>query len=710
MRAYALAAIVLLLIVALIAPVCANTTYSSIAGVIRNEAGAASPGVEVSLYQAGVLKRTGVTGADGVYAFNELLPGTYVVVPRAAGLAFDPAHRVVTVPSDCTTADFTALARTHYISGLVTNTEGTPLLGVTMNLYQSGVFKRSTTTNGAGAYAFLELTAGTYCVAPVGATGAFDPAYRSVSVPPDNATADFTANTQTYTISGVIKTVGGTAVPGLTVNLYQAGALQQTAVTDAEGRYTFSELPLGTYVVVPTGAGVSFDPASRSVTLPPSTTTADFTARSQTYAISGLVVKPNLTPPPDLTPLPGIGVSLYQAGVLKQTAVTDGTGRYIFSGLTAGTYSVLPTTGGYTFSPASRAVTVGPGTAKAHFVATPLPSTISGVIKSVGGTTAPGLTVNLYQSGVLKQTALTDAEGRYTFNDVAAGTYVVKPAYVGLIFDPAHRVITVPPSATTANFTAVAIAYSISGTIKTASGTALAGVTVALYQGDTQKATTTTNAEGRYYFTDLVASTYSVRPLGELLTFDPANRTMTLPPSTSTANFVAGYLICGTVKTAEGVGIPGVSVGLYKDGSLVASRTTYSNGRYYFLNLDAGAYSVAPLMTGVVFDPAARAVAIPPSATGVDFVGIGSVYTISGQVTTHAGAAVAEVTVRLYRAGTLVGATATNSEGRYTFAHLEAGTYVVIPSRTHMTFNPTRLVVTLPPGTTTADFTGTATE
>ncbi|MCE5237033.1 carboxypeptidase regulatory-like domain-containing protein [bacterium] len=684
-------------------------TYSSIAGVIRNEAGAASPGVEVSLYQAGVLKRTGVTEADGVYTFSELLPGTYVVVPRAAGFGFDPAHRVVTVPPECTTANFTALARTHYISGVVKNTEGAPLLGVTMNLYQCGVFKRSTATNGAGAYAFLELTAGTYSVQPAGAGLAFDPATRSITVPPDCDTADFTVNTHPSTVSGVIR-LGDAALPDVTVNLYQGGALKQTALTDGTGRYTFSELAPGTYVVVPTGTGLSFDPACRSVTVPPSTTTADFTAAPQTYTISGLIVKPNLTPPPDLTPLPGIGVSLYQAGVLKQTALTDGTGRYTFSGLTAGAYLVLPTTSGYTFDPASRAVTVGPSTTKAHFAATPLPSTISGVIKSVGGTTRPGLTVNLYQAGVLKQTALTDAEGRYTFSEVVAGTYVVKPAYVGLIFDPAHRVITVPPSTSTANFTAVAIAYSISGTIKTASGTALAGVTVALYQGDIQKATTTTNAEGRYCFADLVASTYSVRPLGELLTFDPANRTIALPPSTSTANFVAGYLICGTVKTAEGVGIAGVSVGLYKDGSLVASRTTSSNGRYYFLNLDAGAYSVAPLMAGVIFDPAVRAVVLPPSATGVDFVGIGSVYTISGQVTTHAGAAVAEVTVRLYRAGTLVGATATNNEGRYTFAHLEAGTYVVIPSRTHMTFNPTRLVVTLPPGTTTADFTGATTE
>jgi len=702
-RAYALAAIVLLLIVALIAPVCANTTYSSIAGVIRNEAGAASPGVEVSLYQAGVLKRTGVTGADGVYAFNELLPGTYVVVPRAAGLAFDPAHRVVTVPSDCTTADFTALARTHYISGLVTNTEGTPLLGVTVNLYRHGVFMRSTATNGAGAYAFLELTAGTYSVQPAGAGLAFAPASRSITVPPDCDTADFTANTGPSTISGVIR-LGDAALPGVTVNLYQGGALKQTAVTNDEGRYTFSELAPGTYVVVPTGAGLAFDPASRSVTVPPSTTTADFSARSQTYTISGVIR--NATG----TPLSGIGVSLYQAGVLKRTGVTNAEGRYTFGELTAGAYLVLPAASGHSFDPASRSVTVGPSTTTADFTAAAVPSTISGVIKTVGGTVAPGLTVNLYQAGVLKQTALTDAEGRYTFSEVVAGTYVVKPAYVGLIFEPAHRVITVPPSTTTANFTAVAVAYSISGTIKTASGTALAGVTVALYQGDIQKATTTTNAEGRYYFANLVASTYSVRPLGELLTFDPANRTITLPPSTSTANFVAGYLVCGAVKTAEGVGIPGVSVGLYKDGSLVASRTTASNGCYYFLNLDAGAYSVAPLMAGVIFDPAVRAVVLPPSATDVDFVGIGSVYTISGQVTTHAGAAVAEVTVRLYRAGTLVGATATNNEGRYTFAHLEAGTYVVIPSRTHMTFSPTRLVVTLPPGTTTADFTGTATE
>jgi formylglycine-generating enzyme required for sulfatase activity len=67
-----------------------------------------------------------------------------------------------------------------------------------------------------------------------------------------------------------------------------------------------------------------------------------------------------------------VGSSTTQAAVLRQTAanyavVTDSNGNYTFSGLPAGTYTILPDQPGQTFSPASRSVTVPPNASGINF-------------------------------------------------------------------------------------------------------------------------------------------------------------------------------------------------------------------------------------------------------------------------------------------------------------------------------------------------------
>ena len=51
-------------------------------------------------------------------------------------------------------------------------------------------------------------------------------------------------------------------------------------------------------------------------------------------------------------------------GAARSTTVTDGDGKYSFSGLASGTYTITPTQGGYTCSPARATVTLN-GTSEA---------------------------------------------------------------------------------------------------------------------------------------------------------------------------------------------------------------------------------------------------------------------------------------------------------------------------------------------------------
>jgi len=79
-----------------------------------------------------------------------------------------------------------------------------------------------------------------------------------------------------------------------------------------------------------------------------------------TYSISGRVVDPSGNP------IPGVTISDHTG----RTTTTGSDGRYILSGLAAGTYTITPAKSGYIFSPASRTVTVPPDGIGVDFVGT----------------------------------------------------------------------------------------------------------------------------------------------------------------------------------------------------------------------------------------------------------------------------------------------------------------------------------------------------
>ncbi|MFQ5435052.1 MAG: carboxypeptidase regulatory-like domain-containing protein [Anaerolineae bacterium] len=82
-----------------------------------------------------------------------------------------------------------------------------------------------------------------------------------------------------------------------------------------------------------------------------------------TYAISGQVLDNG-------SPVSGVTLSLNTGAV----TTTDANGRYQFSTLPAGTYTITPAKTGYTFIPTSRTVTLPPDAANVDFTAVPNPT------------------------------------------------------------------------------------------------------------------------------------------------------------------------------------------------------------------------------------------------------------------------------------------------------------------------------------------------
>jgi protocatechuate 3,4-dioxygenase beta subunit len=607
-----------------------TTTYATagtISGVIRNGSGVAVSGLSVGLYQGTTLSKSATTNADGRYYFTDVANGLWLVRPSHTGHSFAPLYRSLTVPPDVTNADFTVSesATTSAISGVIRNGTGAAVAGVSVGLYKGDALQKSATTNADGRYYFTELAAGAYVVMASQTGKSFSPAYRAITVPPTVTNADFTmSEVAGSAISGVIRNGAGSPVASISVGLYQADVLKKSATTNADGRYYFTELAAGSYVVKPAQTGKIFSPAERTIAVPPTTSIADFTVtETATSVISGIVKTATGVG------VANISVGLYQGDVLLRSTTTITNGRYYFTGLATGAYVVRPTQTDRTFDPVHRAVTVPPTVTNADFTITEAAITaISGVVRTAAGAAVAGVSVGLYQADVLKGSTTTNADGRYYFTGLASGAYVVRPAQIGTVFDPLQKVFIVPPAVTNGDFviTETPVLSAISGVIRNANEVPMLGVTVGLFQGDVSRGTSITNGDGRYYFTGLAAGTYVVKPVKSGVVFDPLTKSVTVPPTTSIVNFKGttvetGSAIAGQIKNLAGTPLQGVSVSLYLHDVLKKSGTTNAEGRYYFTGLESGTYVVRPAKEGLIFDPLAKAVTVPPTTSVVNFTG-----------------------------------------------------------------------------------------
>src|SRR5262249_55828685 len=101
---------------------------------------------------------------------------------------------------------------------------------------------------------------------------------------------------------------------------------------------------------------------------------------------------------------------------------TSPAGAYTVSGLGAGTYTVIPSLAGYSFTPANRPVTITAASVTGiDFAAAVNTFSISGTITS-GGVGLGG--VRVVAGGVAATTSLT---GAYTISGLPAGPYTVVP-------------------------------------------------------------------------------------------------------------------------------------------------------------------------------------------------------------------------------------------------------------------------------------------
>jgi hypothetical protein len=642
-------ALVVLLGIFTASNVCAAAATYSISGTVKTASGGVITGATVTL--SGTATATATVDASGNYTFTGLAPGSYTVTPSNPGYSFTPVSKKVTVNNaNIISLNFTGA--TYSISGTVKTASGAVISGVTVSL--SGTATASATVDDSGNYTFTGLAKGSYTVAPINSGYSFTPVSKKVKITnADIIRLNFTG--ASYSISGTVKTASRAAIPGITITLN--GPSTATATTDASGNFALTGLAMGSYTVTPSGGGYTFKPASRRVKITRAAITGqNFTG---TTVISGSVTTS------DGVAMPGVTMKL--SGAKSARTTTDALGNYIFTGLNYGSYKVTPSKQNYTFTPANSTVILSSANGSGQdFTGEETTYSISGTVVTSPYTPIPGVTVTLIGAQAL--TATTDESGNYTFTGLANGSYTITPNGTGYIFKPVSRQVKIKSANITGqNFTGTTL--SISGTVRTLAKASISGVTITL--SGAADATTTTNASGAYTFTGLLKGSYTVTPSNTGYTFTPDSRAVEVTDTDIKGqDFAAATFISGSVKTADGTALPGVTVTLFGGGSNVTA-TTNGSGNYTFTGLAKGSYTITPSLTGYTFTPATRAIRLATvSGTGQDFTGTvttGSVtraHSLLGGVAA-VGSPIADATVLLKFAGGSALTATTGNDGAW---------------------------------------------
>jgi hypothetical protein len=431
----------------------------------------------------------------------------------------------------------------------------------------------------------------------------------------------------------------------------------ETVVGDANGNYTFTGLPNGTYSVTPTKGGSTFSPPSQTVTVNGNVSGINFTDTAARFSISGNVSQPS----------GGNGATLTLTGtapVLVQSAAGSSP-----SGGNSGTISFnAPSAAGNTIvlfvrfggTSVSKVTDNRPGGS----------NTYTSVLGPTSWGVAPNSTDRWAQvfaatnaSGGSALTITVSLAGSSTHN-----TYMAALEYSGV--NPAKPV----------NATAVGTGtVAANGAPATGNLTTTVANTKLVATSWDSNESYTSSGNGVGYLTDTAAGAVSIGGGSGW-----ANLT-----EDQTA-FAAGIW---NATASSSPAVDDWAIQLIALAPMAPdSANADSSGNYTFSGLANGNYSITPSETGFTFVPPSLAIAVKSAdVDNADFTATGQTYSISGTISPASSGSGATVTL----SGTAGATTTADSSGNYIFNGVTNGGYTVTPTKAGLTFNPTSLPATV---------------
>jgi hypothetical protein len=249
------------------------------------------------------------------------------------------------------------------------------------------------------------------------------------------------------------------------------------------------------------------------------------------------------------------GVTMTLGGDDNVTTTTNVYGKYSFTKLLKGNYTVTASLSGYVFNPAISALAISTASiATANFMGISSTNPTYSISGSISGATTTSVTISL--AGPVTATVVCGMSGIYTVPNLPSGNYTVTPSKTGYAFNPVSTAVSVTDADTDGvDFTSAAstgAAYSISGKA-TLGGAGLPGVLITASSGTTN-ASSFSDPLGNYTVKGLKNGTYILTPSATGYVFTPASVSKKMAGANITGtNFVATVLAAPTNLVATAI-------------------------------------------------------------------------------------------------------------------------------------------------------------
>ena len=626
--------------------------------------------------------RTTTTSSNGSFSFNNVPYGSYVVKEIAApeGYILNDTSYPVTLDADGQNIEIeikNTLIRGS-VSGMKVDENGDGLSGATIGLFAEGttVFTtenaiKTTTSGRSGAFIFSSIPYGNYIVHEIAAPSGYILSPESYPVVIDSNGQIIsieivnTLEINSGIITGVKKDNKGNNLSGATIGLFSSessmegnagkDAALQTAVTDANGSFTFNNVPYGTYIVREIAApeGYVLDDTSYTVTLDSSGQSIEIIIINIPIvgSVSGRKVDDKGKG------LAGAFIALYRGSDTTNPisfAVTDSNGRFSFTNLAYGEYVVqeLRSPPGYILDTGLYPVTISGNEQVVMLVIvnTRLYGSVSGMKVDENGNGLGGARIGLYNENDLTnpiQVAVSNNDGSFSFMNIPYGNYVIKeissPTGYLLTDETFNVSITEDGQVIKVEIINTAITGSISGKKVDENNQGLAGATIGLFSNDETTftaanaiATTVSASNGAFSFTNLLYGTYKLKeiaaPEGYILSdtvYTAIISTQDQVVEIEIINISIIGSILGKKVDDYGNGLSGATIGLFASNetefiaaNAIKTATSGANGTFSFVNVPYGDYVVREIEApeGYILNTTAYPVSVGDEGQSVEIV------------------------------------------------------------------------------------------
>ncbi len=388
--------------------------FGKINGTVTDEDGNSLTGVLVTCCDVSTS-----TDEHGKYLLEDIPEGSHQISFTLEG--YNPKDLVANVEKDKTTIVDATLQkkdepRYGTIKGRVMDENHNGISGASVVYEYQGQESDPISTDSNGFFYFQNLSPGIYTVKA--SKDGYDSVNQQVSVvagEETNVEIIMSHEQNPYgNISGIVRDDSGNPLPNVTVT-----AGNETANTDADGRYTLYELTPGSYSVTFTKEGYKTVVLLAEV-VSGSTTTLDATMpvdnTPKTGTISGVVKDVN-----------GVGIANAEVmfaskGISSGSTRTDSQGRFSFQDVNPGSYRVTASKEGYISNSADVDVVAGQNSTCNIVLenAPPPVGEIQGTVTDEDGNPLQGVYVKLGS-----YTTVTSADGKYALAEIPVDDYIV---------------------------------------------------------------------------------------------------------------------------------------------------------------------------------------------------------------------------------------------------------------------------------------------